>query len=207
MHRRWLLLTLFCAALLIAPPFLFAEDEDEDDSEQGISLKNVPAKVKAAAMKAGKGIKLTEAEVEAALIYELEGTANGKRYEITVTGEGKVIGKEMESDKDDDDEDDDDKDDKDDEDKDDEDEAEHELEIPLSAVPKKVKTAAMKAVKGIKLSEAEVEAVLVYEVEGKVGKKEVELEITADGRVLEMESEKDDDDKDDDKDDDDKDDE
>jgi len=77
--------------------------------------------------------------------------------------------------------------------------------IALSEVPAKVKEAAQNAVDGIVLTESEVEeedGQLVYELEGKVDGKEYEIEVTADGQVLEIEEEDEDDDDDDDDDDD-----
>jgi hypothetical protein len=59
-------------------------------------------------------------------------------------------------------------------------------EIPLSSVPKKVLDAAKKAVPGIKLTEVEIE---VYELEGILNGKEYEIEVTSDGKVLEVEIE------------------
>lgn len=70
----------------------------------------------------------------------------------------------------------------------DEGDAEHELTVPLTALPPAVLDAARKAVEGIELREAEVESVLVYELEGEVGEKEYELEVTAEGQVLEVEA-------------------
>ena len=84
-----------------------------------------------------------------------------------------------------------------------------EKEVPLSEVPEAVLDAAQKAVEGIELEEAEVEeedGVLVYELEGTAQGAEYEIELTADGKVLEVEREdedEEDDDDDDDNDDDD----
>lgn len=78
---------------------------------------------------------------------------------------------------------------------------EKEKEIPLSDVPKIVMDAAQKAVPGIELSEADVEETpdgLVYELEGILDGKEYEIEISADGTVLNIEEEDHDDDEDDD---------
>ncbi len=69
-------------------------------------------------------------------------------------------------------------------------------EIPLSQVPKEAIQAAQNAVKGITLTEAEVEEEngrTVYSIEGKAEGKEYEIEVTADGKVLEVEQEAEDD--------------
>jgi ABC-type Zn2+ transport system substrate-binding protein/surface adhesin len=167
--------------------------------DQELALDRVPAKVRQAAMKAVKGITLEEAEVEAVLIFELEGTVGEKEYEIEITAEGQVLAVEIEEvETEEDDAENDgkkgesrDDDEEDDAGEEDDDEAEHELEIPVSSVPKAVMAAALKAVKGIRLTEAEVESVLVYELEGTASGKEYEIEITAEGEVIEVEAEDD----------------
>ena len=71
------------------------------EDEETVPLSEVPAKVKAAASNAVKGIELTEAEVEREddrVVYELEGEANGKEYEIEVTADGEVLEVEEEED-------------------------------------------------------------------------------------------------------------
>lgn len=184
-------LSLSLGAFAVGSSPVARADEDEDEGES--RMVQVPSRVKAAARKAVKGLEIEEAQVEAILIYEVEGTAKGKTYSLQITAEGKVIAREVEDDEDEDEDEDEDGDEDEDEDEDgdeddeEEDEAEHELEIPVSALPDAVKAAAKKAVKGIKLTEAEVESVLVYELEGEAGDDEYELEVTADGKLLEVE--------------------
>ena len=162
-------LSLAAAVLTLMAGVTVVHAEKGEDEE--ISLAKVPAKVLEAARKAVPGIKLTEAEVEKTrkgVVYELEGNVEGKEYEIEVSAEGKVL--EIEQD---------------------------EEEIPLSKVPEKVLEAARKALPGIKLTEAEVEKTrkgVVYELEGSLGGKEYEIEVTAEGRVLGTEQEDEDDD-------------
>ncbi len=75
--------------------------------------------------------------------------------------------------------------------------SEREEDIDVSKVPEKIMAAALKAVPGIEIDEAEVEKTrrgLVYELEGEVDGKEFELHITADGIVLDIEGEDNDDD-------------
>ena len=72
--------------------------------------------------------------------------------------------------------------------------SEHEEDqpIPLADVPEVVKQAALAAVPGLVLEEATVEeedGELVYDLEGKVGGKEYELEVSATGKVNEIEEE------------------
>jgi len=72
--------------------------------------------------------------------------------------------------------------------------------VPLDQVPQVVKDAALKAVDGIKLTEAEMktkDSLVVYELEGVVGDKKYEIKIAADGNVLKAELDDDQGDKDD----------
>jgi hypothetical protein len=65
-------------------------------------------------------------------------------------------------------------------------------EIPLSDVPVVVVDAARQAVENITFTEAEIEEEYgrrVYVLEGEVNGKEYEIEVTADGEVLEVEQE------------------
>ena len=66
-------------------------------------------------------------------------------------------------------------------------------DIPLSQVTKKIKEVAEKAVKGIKLSEAEIEGG-IYELEGYVGKNKYEVKITPEGKLISVEIDSNDDD-------------
>ena len=73
---------------------------------------------------------------------------------------------------------------------------ETEQEIPLSEVPAKILEAAEEAVPGIELTEAEIEKSddgVTYELEGILGEKTYEIEINAEGKVLEVEVEDDED--------------
>jgi uncharacterized membrane protein YkoI len=68
----------------------------------------VPAAAVKAAQGAVEGVTLTEAEVEkedGETVYILDGTADGKEYEIEVTAEGKVLEVEEETEDDEEDED------------------------------------------------------------------------------------------------------
>jgi hypothetical protein len=65
-----------------------------------------------------------------------------------------------------------------------------EREIPLADVPAAARAAAEQAVPGIRLTEAEVEEEddrRVFVLEGVLDGKEYEIEVTADGTVLEVE--------------------
>ena len=113
----------------------------------------------------------------AQVVYELKGTAGGKGYELEIAADGTVIEAEAEGEE--------------------EDEGDDGGEVPLAQVPQVVKDAAAKAVAGVVLEEAERETEdgrVVYELEGKAGDQEYAIEITADGEVLEVEVEEEDED-------------
>lgn len=83
---------------------------------------------------------------------------------------------------------------------------EQEKDVPLSEVPQEVLEAAQGAVDGITITEAETEkedGETVYILEGQANGKEYEIEVTPEGKVLEVEEETEDDEEDEDEDDDD----
>lgn len=68
--------------------------------------------------------------------------------------------------------------------------ADDEVDIPMQEVPDLVLAAALDAMPGIKLSEAEYEmesGQKVYELEGKLDGVEYEIEVSSSGEVLEIE--------------------
>ena len=78
---------------------------------------------------------------------------------------------------------------------------EQEKEVPLSEVPAEALKAAQGAVDGVTITEAEMEkedGETVYVFEGEANGKEYEIEVTPEGKVLEVEEEAEDDDEDDD---------
>lgn len=164
-----------------------------DETEQEVARDQIPEVVRLAAEKAVEGIKIEDGEVEAVLIFELEGKADGKEIEIEVTAEGQVLKSDGDADKEDADDAADNDDsreagDKDNSENGDADEGEmEELEIPISAIPATVLAAAQKAVAGFEPSEAEVEPELIYEVEGTADGVKYEIEVTSDGELLEVE--------------------
>jgi len=73
---------------------LAAAPADDDDAEEAVALSAVPAGVMSAAQGAVSGITFSSAEREVeggATVYSLCGTANGKKYEVEVTSDGKVV--------------------------------------------------------------------------------------------------------------------
>ena len=68
--------------------------------------------------------------------------------------------------------------------------ADDDIEIPMNEVPELVLAAALNAMPGIKLSEAEYEmenGQQVYELEGELNGVEYEIEVSSAGEVLEIE--------------------
>ena len=81
---------------------------------------------------------------------------------------------------------------------------EQEKEVPLSEVPAEALKAAQGAVDGVTITEAEIEkedGQTVYIFEGEADGKEFEIEVTPEGKVLEVEEEDNEDDDEDDDDD------
>jgi len=70
-----------------------ASNESMCKDQKEVPLSHVPVIVADAARQAVGNITLTEAAVEkeGRMIYVLEGTADGKEYEIEVTADGKVL--------------------------------------------------------------------------------------------------------------------
>ncbi len=94
-----------CLAMMVITPGLQAEDEHEEK----VALRDLPKQVLQTARNAVSGFVAKEAEKETKngqVIYEIEGEANGVKYEISVSADGKLIKVEQEDADDDDDDDD-----------------------------------------------------------------------------------------------------
>jgi uncharacterized membrane protein YkoI len=159
------------------------------DGDEEVPLDQVPGVVKSAALAALPGLVLDSAEAEVedgTLIYSLSGSDDQGELEVDVTGDGTVLKVERGGDDGDDPHGDDDGDDDDGDDDGDDDEQ----SIALDQVPALVLQAALKAVPGLIVEEAELEVedgVTVYGLEGTAAGKEVEVEVSAEGQVLEVE--------------------
>lgn len=94
MKNRWMgLLAVAALAGALYSAKAVAEDEG-GEKEVKVDLKDVPENVKKAATDAVKGMVLTEAEKETKDgkdVYELEGKAGDKEYEVVVDADGKVL--------------------------------------------------------------------------------------------------------------------
>jgi uncharacterized membrane protein len=78
------------------------EDDEEDDNEQPVALKDLPTSVSATAMDQVKGGKLVKAEIEdedGMRVYSIEAkTSTGEELEIVVATDGKLVKVEKEAD-------------------------------------------------------------------------------------------------------------
>jgi hypothetical protein len=92
--RTWIIVIVFLLTCVSGCASLESMCEDEKE----IPLSQIPVLAVDAARQAVENITLTEAEVEkeGRTVYVLEGTANGKEYEIEVTADGKVLDVEQE---------------------------------------------------------------------------------------------------------------
>lgn len=92
--RTWIIVAVLLLTCVSGCTSLESKCEDEKE----IPLSQVPVLVVDAAQQAVENITLTEAEVEkeGRTVYVLEGTADGKEYEIEVTADGKVLNVEQE---------------------------------------------------------------------------------------------------------------
>ncbi len=83
-----------------------ADGDDDMDHEERIALADVPAPAMKAARGAVAGIDITGCEREmedGVMVYELQGTAGGKEYEVECTADGRVLEVEDADDEEDDD--------------------------------------------------------------------------------------------------------
>jgi hypothetical protein len=79
------------------------DEDDEDKDEQKVSIDKVPAAVKAAILsEAGKGTveEIEQENKDGKTIYGADITVDGKKFEIKVSADGKIIDKQAEDKKD-----------------------------------------------------------------------------------------------------------
>lgn len=82
-------LSLVSFSLLLIPASLLVTGcSSLPPEERDIAVSRVPAEVLEAARQAVPGFEATEAEIE--YVYELDGEANGREYEIEVSADGEV---------------------------------------------------------------------------------------------------------------------
>ena len=192
LKKHWKLISLIavvCLALCIGA----VATKRAMDGETEVSIKEVPAAVKATLLAEAKGGTIEEIEMETEngrTVYEADVIIDGQEVEIQVAPDGTLLGKEIEDNDDDEGDDDDDE-------GDDEDEDEDEEEVSLDDVPAAVKATILKEAAGAEIEEVVKETEdgqTVYEAEFKADGKDIEIEVATDGTLLERETEEDDDD-------------
>lgn len=191
LKKHWKLIGLMavvCLALCIGA----VATKQAMDEEKEVSIKEIPAAVKATILAEAEGGTIEEIELETEdgkTVYEADVIIDGKEVEIQVAPDGTLLSTKAEDDDGDDDDDDEDGDD-------DEGDDENEEEISLDQVPEAVKATILKEAAGAAIEEVikEVEdGQTVYEAEFEVDGQEVEIEVASDGTLLEREIEDDDD--------------
>lgn len=193
MLRIWFRVgTLLLAFAILAVQANAARAEDKDEVEREVTLKEVPAKVKATILKAAGKNELKEIEEVVLKLFEAEWTKGDREIEVFITPDGKVLMKKVEKEGDEEDEEAEEQQEKAEKkevaEKEDDGELE-EKEIGMDDLPTKVK-ATVKKIAGkseVKLEQLRVkfyEAMLMHEG------KEVEILVTADGKLVKAEGEK-----------------
>lgn len=175
----------------IAAAFAMTAWAGEGKNEEKVTLDKVPAAVKETLLKEVKDGKITEIERETkgdVVTYEADAIIDGKKREITVAADGKLISNKP----------DDDGEKEGDDDDDDDDEGET---VTLDKVPAAVKETIEKEAQGGKIKKVEREVKgekTVYEAEVIIEGKEFEIKVAADGKLISKKQEDNDDDDDED---------
>ena len=167
MERNWNRLASFGAVMIGAIAFaVWAEDKAK---EVKVTLDQVPAAVREAFLKAAGDAKITEIEQEeenGVTTYEATFVANGKKKEIEVTADGKVIEEEEEADE------------------------EKEEKITMDQVPAKAREVLMKLAGEGKITEVVKETddgAVSYEAEWTIKGLSYEAEVTEEGALISSE--------------------
>ncbi|HOW70959.1 MAG TPA: PepSY-like domain-containing protein [Phycisphaerae bacterium] len=165
MERKWIQLASFGALMIgVAVLAVWAEGKAK---EVKVTLDQVPAAVREAFTKAAGDAKITEIEQEeenGVTVYEASFVVNGKKKEIEVTADGKVIEEDEESDE--------------------------EEEIAMDQVPAKARAALMTLAGDAKITKVVKETeggTVSYEAEWTVKGLSHEAEVTEDGALISTE--------------------
>ncbi len=166
-----------------------APAEDKDETEREVTLKEVPAKVKATILKAAGKNEIKEIEEVVLKVFEVEWTKGGKEIEVFIKPDGQVLMKSIEKAEADDEEDEgaEEKGEDDADEKEDDGELD-EKEIGIDDLPDTVK-ATVKKLAGKNKIELEQLRMKLYEAEWMEGDREVEILVTADGKVVKPQKE------------------
>lgn len=179
---------LLLALTILAVQANAAPAADEEEKEREVTLKEVPAKVKATILKAAKENKIKEIEEVVLKLFEAEWTKGEKTTEVFITPDGKVLMKKVEKEGDEEKEEADEKDEKKASEKEDDGESE-EKEIGIDELPAKVK-ATVEKLAGNSAIKLEALRVKFYEAMWLQDGKEVEILVTVDGKLANAEDEK-----------------
>ncbi|MGB7159667.1 MAG: PepSY domain-containing protein [Tepidisphaeraceae bacterium] len=175
---------LALAAGFAAASFAYAADEQEVE----VKLADTPAAVQKAFKDEAKGgaiEKVTKETEDGKEVYEALVTIDGKKYEVEVGADGKLLEKEAAE-----------MDDKEDDDDDDDDD-EKEVEVRLSDVPAAAQKTLQEHAKGAKIEKVTKDTEdgkEIYEAEVTLDGKKHEIEVAADGKFIKDEVDDDDDD-------------
>ncbi|MGD8240889.1 MAG: PepSY domain-containing protein, partial [Armatimonadota bacterium] len=174
--RYWvLLLAAACVSIIGIIGIAIAARSGGGETEEQVSLGDVPAAVRVTIEKAAKGGTIREIERETEngqVVYEAEIAIGGKVLEVEIDANGKVLGWEAEDDEEDEDDENEVEDDDDDE------------NLTLEQLPAAVKATILKAAHGGKIKEIELEnegGKPVYEAEILI---ELEVKVAPDGTLL-----------------------
>ncbi len=172
-------------AILAAQTNAAAVDEKKgDEVERAITLNQVPAKAKATLLKAAGKNEIKEIEEVVLKVFEVEWTKGGKEIEVFIKPDGQVLMKSTEKAEADDEEDEGaEKKGKDDAEENEDDGELDEKEIGIDDLPDTVK-ATVKKLAGKNKIELEQLRMKLYEAEWMEGDREVEILVTADGKVV-----------------------
>jgi hypothetical protein len=112
MKQRWTILTAISCGMLVAACASMNGDDKDDANEQTVTLEQVPAAAKATLMKeagAGRIDEIDKLMRNGKTVYEADVMLDGKKWEIAVSEDGKLLSKELDEEKDDEDDRDDDR--------------------------------------------------------------------------------------------------
>lgn len=181
-RTRWTAV-LGCAVVATTAAFTLVAAAEE---EVKVNFADTPAAVQKALREAAPDAKIDQVEKETEngrAVYEAEVVIDGKKYEVEVDEDGKVLGKEP----------------ADAEDKEDADDGEgSEVEVKLADVPAAVRKTLQEQAKGATIDTVEKQigkdGKTTYEADVVIGGKEHEVKVAEDGKLISNEPEDEDDD-------------
>lgn len=169
--RCSILLVVLIALLAISLPLIAAKKADKDGDIK-VTIQQLPRAVRAALQKAAGNGKIEEIEKEANGIYSADVVKDGRKFDIEITANGKLIKNEV---------------DKNDECKKDKECDKDEVAVTLNEVPAVVAaTIQNEAVGGTidKIEKESKEGMTIYEASIKKDGKKLEVKVAEDGTLL-----------------------